>query len=153
MTFVFTGELSSITRDEASDLVKRYSGRVTGGPSGKTSYVVVGDDAGESKLAKVKALKIKTLDEDQFLELIATSPAKTFEGVVIKEDSKSVSKSSSSGSPPKKSESVVEPVKPSPVKAATAAASTKSTSTKSEKSTVATPAVSAKSNVTAVDNG
>ena len=84
MTFVFTGELSSITREDAVDLVKRYSGRVTGSPSGTTSYVVVGDDAGQSKLDKVKKLKIKTLDEDEFLDLIRTSPARTEDGEIIK---------------------------------------------------------------------
>ncbi|KAG0047119.1 hypothetical protein BGZ83_007755 [Gryganskiella cystojenkinii] len=153
LTFVFTGELSSITREDASDLVKRYSGRVTGSPSGKTSYVVVGDDAGESKLAKVRALKIKTLDEDEFLELIATSPAKTFEGVIIKEDSKNVSKSSSSASSSKKHEPVTQPVMASPAKAPSAAASTKSTSAQSEKSIASTPDLSTKSTVSAVDNG
>ncbi|KAI8601099.1 chromosome transmission fidelity factor [Dissophora ornata] len=97
-TFVFTGELSSITREDAADLVKRYSGRVTGSPSGKTSFVVVGDDAGQSKLDKVKKLKIKTLDEDEFLDLIRTSPAKTEGGEIVKTSSKANSKSSSTSS-------------------------------------------------------
>ncbi|KAF9206942.1 hypothetical protein BGZ49_001536 [Haplosporangium sp. Z 27] len=97
-TFVFTGELSSITREDATDLVKRYSGRVTGSPSGKTSFVIVGDGAGQSKIDKVKKLKIKTLDEDEFLDLIRTSPAKTEDGVIVKADSKSNSKSSAGGS-------------------------------------------------------
>ncbi|KAF8946558.1 hypothetical protein BGZ47_000220 [Haplosporangium gracile] len=100
LAFVFTGELSSITREDAADLVKRYSGRVTGSPSGKTSYVVVGDDAGQSKLDKVKKLKIKTLDEDEFLDLIRTSPARTEDGEIVKSKPKpaatTVSNSSSS---------------------------------------------------------
>ncbi|KAI1315277.1 hypothetical protein EDD11_001009 [Mortierella claussenii] len=96
MTFVFTGELSSITREDAADLVKRYSGRVTGSPSGKTTYVIVGDDAGQSKLEKVKKLKIRTLDEDGFLELIRTSPARTEDGEIVKATSKSTSGTSSS---------------------------------------------------------
>ncbi|KAI8352966.1 replication factor RFC1 C terminal domain-containing protein [Mortierella sp. GBAus27b] len=87
-TFVFTGELSSITREDASDLVKRYSGRVTGSPSGKTSYVVIGEDAGQSKLDKVKKLKLKTLSEDEFLDLIRTSPEKNEDGTVVKSSSK-----------------------------------------------------------------
>ncbi|KAF9568365.1 hypothetical protein EC968_002933 [Mortierella alpina] len=94
-TFVFTGELSSIPRDEAQDLVKRYSGRVTGAPSGKTSFVVVGDDAGQSKLDKVKKLKIKTLNEDEFLDLIRTSPAKTEDGQIVKANSSGSSSSNS----------------------------------------------------------
>ncbi|KAF9365235.1 hypothetical protein BGX34_010798 [Mortierella sp. NVP85] len=99
-TFVFTGELSSITREDAADLVKRYSGRVTGSPSGKTSFMVVGDDAGQSKLDKAKKLKIKTLDEDEFLDLIRTSPAKTEDGQIVKD----TAKSSSSGSAKVKAE-------------------------------------------------
>ncbi|KAG0328122.1 hypothetical protein BGZ99_006138 [Dissophora globulifera] len=97
-TFVFTGELSSITREDAADLVKRYSGRVTGSPSGKTSFVIVGDDAGQSKLDKVKKLKIKTLNEDEFLDLIRTSPAKTDSGEVITTSAKAVSKSTAGSS-------------------------------------------------------
>ncbi|KAJ3054745.1 hypothetical protein HK097_000916, partial [Rhizophlyctis rosea] len=74
LTFVFTGDLSSISRDDATDLVKRYGGRVTGAPSSKTSYLVVGDNAGESKTKKAKDLNLKTLDEDGLLDLIRTSP-------------------------------------------------------------------------------
>ncbi|KAI8593968.1 replication factor RFC1 C terminal domain-containing protein [Geranomyces variabilis] len=76
MSFVFTGNLSSISRDEATNLVKRYAGRVVGTPSGKTSYVVVGDDPGESKLKKATTLNLKTIDEDGFLDLIRTLPGK-----------------------------------------------------------------------------
>ncbi|KAI9332356.1 replication factor RFC1 C terminal domain-containing protein [Obelidium mucronatum] len=80
LTFVFTGELSSISRDDAQDLVKRYGGRVTGGVSGKTSYVVVGEEAGQSKLGKAATLKIKTLDEDQLFELVRNSKGKAEKG-------------------------------------------------------------------------
>ncbi|KAJ3161679.1 hypothetical protein HDU86_006449 [Geranomyces michiganensis] len=76
MSFVFTGNLSSISRDDATDLVKRYAGRVVGTPSSKTSYVVVGDEPGESKLKKAADLKLKTVDEDGFLNLIRTLPKK-----------------------------------------------------------------------------
>ncbi|KAF8638476.1 hypothetical protein AX17_002187 [Amanita inopinata Kibby_2008] len=72
LAFVFTGELSSLARDEAIDLAKRYGGRVTLQPSSKTSYVVLGDNAGPAKLATIKKHGLKTLDEDQFLNLIAT---------------------------------------------------------------------------------
>ena len=47
---------------------------VTGAPSGKTSYVVIGEGAGPSKLKAIKAKNIATIDEDQFLDLIATRP-------------------------------------------------------------------------------
>ncbi|CDO76341.1 hypothetical protein BN946_scf185011.g5 [Trametes cinnabarina] len=72
LSFVFTGELSSLSRDEAIELAKRYGGRVVGQPSSKTSYVVVGADAGPSKLKAIEKNKLKTLDEDGFLNLIAT---------------------------------------------------------------------------------
>ncbi|KNC98455.1 replication factor C subunit 1 [Spizellomyces punctatus DAOM BR117] len=77
MAFVFTGELTSISRDDAASLVKRHGGRVTGAPSSKTSYVVVGEEPGESKLKKAKELKLQTLDEDGLFELIRTLPGKT----------------------------------------------------------------------------
>ncbi len=73
LTFVFTGELDTLSRDSASDLVKRYGGRVTTAPSSKTSYVVVGREAGPAKLEKVKALGLKTLDEDAFYAFISSS--------------------------------------------------------------------------------
>ncbi|KAI9098333.1 putative DNA replication factor C subunit Rfc1 [Phlyctochytrium arcticum] len=76
LAFVFTGELSSISREDATSLVKRYGGRVTGAPSSRTSYVVLGDEPGESKLRKVKELNIKTLDEDALFDLIKSSPGK-----------------------------------------------------------------------------
>ncbi|KAI6041918.1 replication factor RFC1 C terminal domain-containing protein [Pisolithus marmoratus] len=72
LSFVFTGELSSFSRQEAIDLAKRFGGRVTLQPSSKTSYVVLGEDAGPSKLAAIKKHGLRTLSEDQFLELIGT---------------------------------------------------------------------------------
>lgn len=70
LTIVFTGELTSIGRDEASDLVKSLGARVTGAPSRRTDYVVVGENAGESKLAKIQEFDLKTLDEDGLFNLI-----------------------------------------------------------------------------------
>ncbi|GAW03798.1 purine nucleotide binding protein [Lentinula edodes] len=65
-------ELSSFSRDEATDIAKRFGGRVVGQPSSKTNYVVLGEDAGPSKLKAIQKHGLKTLDEDQFLDLIAT---------------------------------------------------------------------------------
>ena len=70
LTFVFTGELESISREDGQDAVKRCGGRVTGQPSGKTDYMVAGKEAGPAKMAKAEALGIKILDEDGFLSLI-----------------------------------------------------------------------------------
>lgn len=73
-TFVFTGLLETISREEGQELVKRYGGKVTGAPSSKTSYVVLGSEAGPSKLRKIADLKIKTINEDGLFALIrATS--------------------------------------------------------------------------------
>ena len=74
-TFVFTGLLKSISREEGQILVKRYGGKVTGAPSGKTDFVVLGDDAGPSKLRKIKEHGIKTIDEAGLFYLIKTMPA------------------------------------------------------------------------------
>lgn len=75
LSFVFTGILQTIGRDEAQILVKRYGGKVTGQPSSKTSFVVLGDDAGPSKLAKIKSHGIKTIDENGLFDLIRKLPA------------------------------------------------------------------------------
>ncbi|KAI0337342.1 DNA replication factor C, large subunit [Trametopsis cervina] len=72
LSFVFTGELSAFSREEAIDLAKRFGGRVVTQPSSRTSYVVLGSDAGPSKLAAIKKHGLQTLDEDGFLDLIAT---------------------------------------------------------------------------------
>ncbi|PNY26994.1 Replication factor C subunit 1 [Tolypocladium capitatum] len=75
LSFVFTGVLQTVGRDEAQALVKRYGGKVTGQPSSKTSFVVLGDDAGPSKLAKIKSHGIKTIDENGLFDLIRKLPA------------------------------------------------------------------------------
>ncbi|KAJ3318387.1 hypothetical protein HDV06_003072 [Boothiomyces sp. JEL0866] len=84
LTFVFTGDLASLSREDATDIIKRYGGRVTSAPSKKTSYVVVGQDPGPKKMEKIAGLKLKTLNEDEFYDFInsfgsnpATVPAAT----------------------------------------------------------------------------
>lgn len=76
LTFVITGVLESIERDEAKSLVERYGGKVTGSLSGRTSYIVIGRDAGETKLKKAMSLKTKQIDEDGLFDLIRIKPAK-----------------------------------------------------------------------------
>ncbi|KAI0385362.1 replication factor RFC1 C terminal domain-containing protein [Hypomontagnella monticulosa] len=75
LTFVFTGQLSTIAREDAQALVKRYGGKITGAPSSKTSYVVLGEDAGPSKLSKIRQHGIKTINEEGLFELIRRLPA------------------------------------------------------------------------------
>jgi replication factor C subunit 1 len=70
LTFVFTGVLQKWGRTEAQELVKRHGGKVTGAPSKKTNYVVLGTDAGPSKLQKIRDMEIKTIDEDGLSVLI-----------------------------------------------------------------------------------
>ncbi|GAA5917835.1 hypothetical protein JCM8208_006381, partial [Rhodotorula glutinis] len=72
LTIVFTGELASLSREDGQELVKRFGGRVTTAPSSKTSYVVLGAEAGPKKLEQIAKHKIKTLDEDGFLALIGS---------------------------------------------------------------------------------
>jgi DNA ligase (NAD+) len=68
-TFVLTGTLSAITREEATEKLERLGARVSGSVSKKTSYVVAGAEAG-AKLEKARQLGIETLDEAAFLALI-----------------------------------------------------------------------------------
>ncbi|KAF2130824.1 DNA replication factor C, large subunit [Dothidotthia symphoricarpi CBS 119687] len=70
LNFVFTGVLQKWGRTEAQELVKRHGGKVTGAPSKKTSFVVLGEDAGPSKLQKIRDMSIKTINEDGLADLI-----------------------------------------------------------------------------------
>ena len=69
MTFVLTGALSKFTRDEASEKIELLGGKVSGSVSKKTSYVILGENAG-SKERKARELGIPILSEDMFLEMI-----------------------------------------------------------------------------------
>lgn len=68
-TFVLTGTMNSMTRDEASDIIKQRGGKVSSSVSKKTSYVIVGENPG-SKLEKAKNLGVIILKEEEFLKLI-----------------------------------------------------------------------------------
>lgn len=69
MTFVLTGALSKFTREEATEKIELYGGKAAGSVSQKTSYVVVGENAG-SKERKARELGIPILSEDDFLTMI-----------------------------------------------------------------------------------
>jgi DNA ligase (NAD+) len=67
-TFVLTGTLPAMSRDDAKAYIEARGGRVSGSVSKKTDFVVAGEEAG-SKLAKAEELKITIIDEKQLLEL------------------------------------------------------------------------------------
>ncbi|RHZ64473.1 replication factor C subunit 1 [Aspergillus thermomutatus] len=75
LSFVFTGVLDTLGREEGQNLVKKYGGKVTTAPSSKTSYVVLGSDAGPKKLQTIQDHKLKTINEEGLFELIRRLPA------------------------------------------------------------------------------
>ena len=68
MTFVLTGTLTTMTRTEASDLIKRHGGKASGSVSKKTTYVVAGEAAG-SKLTRANELGVPVISEEDLLRM------------------------------------------------------------------------------------
>jgi DNA ligase (NAD+) len=69
-TFLFTGTLSKLKRNEAEEMVEKNGGKILSGVSSKLNYLIVGEDAG-SKLEKAKKIaSIKIISEDQFLKMV-----------------------------------------------------------------------------------
>ena len=102
LVFVLTGVYESLEREEMGNIVKKLGGKVTTSLSKNTKYLVVGTEAGESKMTKAKSLGTPTLTEDEFLNLIReksgkekenktpkTSPEKVEEKKVKSEEKKS----------------------------------------------------------------
>jgi DNA ligase (NAD+) len=69
LTFVITGTLESLSREEATSLIEENGGKVSGSVSKKTSYLLAGEDAG-SKLKKAKELGVKVINQEELYSLI-----------------------------------------------------------------------------------
>ncbi|MCD6270896.1 NAD-dependent DNA ligase LigA, partial [bacterium] len=69
-TFVFTGALKTMTREEASEKVRLLGGKVSSSVSKNTDFVVVGENPG-SKYEKAKKLGVKTISEEEFLKMLS----------------------------------------------------------------------------------
>jgi DNA ligase (NAD+) len=69
LTFVLTGTLPTMTRDEAGDLIKSHGGKLASSVSKKTSYVLVGDSPG-SKAEKAAALDVPIISEADLKQML-----------------------------------------------------------------------------------
>ncbi|KAI4371444.1 hypothetical protein MLD38_019679 [Melastoma candidum] len=121
LTFVISGTLDSLEREEAEDLIKRHGGRITGSVSKKTNYLLCDEDIGGNKSKKARELGTVFLTEDGLFDMIRSSvrdkappkdksisaelsspPTKTAEKVVTKSvelEKVTPSKASASGAP------------------------------------------------------
>lgn len=70
LTFVISGTFARYSRDEYKQLIERHGGRNASSISGKTDYLLAGENMGPAKLAKAEKLGVKLLNEDEFLKLI-----------------------------------------------------------------------------------
>ncbi|XP_055690755.1 replication factor C subunit 1 [Lutzomyia longipalpis] len=84
LSFIITGILESLQREEATQLIKDLGGRVMGNVSKKTDYVVLGEEAGPAKLKKIEEFSTKKLTEDGLFDLIREKSA----GKIKMEDKK-----------------------------------------------------------------
>lgn len=71
LTFVITGTLPSMSREEATALITEHGGRVTGSVSGNTSYLLVGEKPGATKTRQAERLGVPTLDEPGLMALLS----------------------------------------------------------------------------------
>ncbi|XP_067844796.1 replication factor C subunit 1 isoform X2 [Heptranchias perlo] len=93
LSFVITGVLESMERDDAKSLIERHGGKLTGNVSRKTNYLVTGREGGRAKLDKADSLGTKQIDEDGLLDLIRRMPGKRSKYEIAAEDEVKKSKS------------------------------------------------------------
>ncbi|XP_072352688.1 replication factor C subunit 1 isoform X2 [Scyliorhinus torazame] len=86
LSFVITGVLESMERDDAKSLIERHGGKLTGNVSKKTNYLVTGREGGRAKLDKAESLGTKQIDEDGLLDLIRRMPGKKSKYEIAAED-------------------------------------------------------------------
>ncbi|XP_078402409.1 replication factor C subunit 1 isoform X1 [Cetorhinus maximus] len=86
LSFVITGVLESMERDDAKSLIERHGGKLTGNVSKKTNYLVTGREGGRAKLDKAESLGTKQIDEDGLLDLIRIMPGKRSKYEIAAED-------------------------------------------------------------------
>jgi DNA ligase (NAD+) len=72
-TFVVTGSLATMTRNEAEAAIERHGGKVAGSVSKRTTYVLAGENAG-SKLTKAQELGVRILSEEEFVWMLSNEP-------------------------------------------------------------------------------
>jgi DNA ligase (NAD+) len=77
LSFVITGTLSSMTRDDAADMIRRAGGRVSGSVSSKTDFLVAGADPGARKLQQAEKAGVAILTEEELLQKLGTAPRRT----------------------------------------------------------------------------
>jgi DNA ligase (NAD+) len=80
MTFVLTGALPSMTREQASELIAAHGGKVTGSVTKKTNYLVIGAEPSGSKYSKAQSLNIPMLDEAALLALLGEGEREQADG-------------------------------------------------------------------------
>jgi len=73
LTFVITGTLPSLSRDQAKALIERHGGKVTGSVSSRTDYLLVGEAPGGTKYNKGRELGVPTIGEGELLEMIGSA--------------------------------------------------------------------------------
>ena len=103
LTFVISGVLDSLQREEADELIKKYGGRVTSAISKKTNYLIKGADAGASKTRDAEAKGVAVIDEDELFRLISTRPEGNEADKIETKSKGGAAKSKAKAKPKKKS--------------------------------------------------